>query len=867
MNKTGPPRLALRFLRRFCPPALCESIEGDLIEAFHDDLNKGERHARVKFVIRVFRFFHPGIILRNKINLHFMNTVLLQNYFKVAFRNLWRNKAYSFITIGGLAIGIACSLVIFLFVYGEWSYDKGFTKADRIYRIGISFFNIGQFANGPEELLDVLPKEFNGIETATRIRNERDVPLTVKDQAFNEHSVYYTDSAYFKIFNYAFLGGDPGKVLVHPNEAVVTRKLAVKLFGRIDVVGEIIGIGKKNDPFTITGVVKELGFNSHLKTELWLSNQRLITGEPAWSSAAFYNYVLLKEKNTEMDLRHALDLLFEHHVYPESGKPMGFKTLEDYRKNDMSIKFYVHKLSDIYLQSKLNFEISPGGNEANIYIFSAVSVFIVILAAVNFVNLTTARAARRAKEVGIRKAMGTLRSKLVGQFLLESITTSLLSMLLALLLAEIFLNVFEIVTGTLLLDIIWRNPYSVGLFFSFSFFVGILSGIYPAFYLTSFIPVKVLKGTIETGGTSFRNLLVVFQFTISIILISCALVVQSQLHFMANKDLGFDQKNILTIDHINLLKTSDEAFRNELSNAPGVVRSSFHMGEPGSKRIMSFYTYQTSMMEHPASFGTYLGDENFLALNGMKLVKGRDFNKDLASDSASIILNEEAVKTLDLGADPVGAVINEKQHVIGVVSNFHWESLRNKIAPLAIVMSKQRSELGFKLEATSISSFLKVAEEKWKRLVPDEPFQYHFVDANFGELLEKENVFGRAINVFTLLAIFISCLGLYGLSAFTTEQRTREIGIRKVLGATALHIVAMLNRKFTLLVIVALVISIPISIYLLQKWLSEFAYHAELSIGVFLMTSISSLLIAWLAVSYHSLKAAWINPSETLKYE
>ncbi len=272
-------------------------------------------------------------------------------------------------------------------------------------------------------------------------------------------------------------------------------------------------------------------------------------------------------------------------------------------------------------------------------------------------------------------------------------------------------------------------------------------------------------------------------------------------------------------------------------------------------------------MEHPASIFTYLADENFLALNGMRLVKGRDFNKDLASDTASIIFNEAALKMLDLPHDPLGAVVDQNLHVIGIVSNFHWESLRNEIAPLAIMMTKQRAELGFKLEATAIPSFLTTAEKKWKQLVPDEPFQYHFVDSNFGELLEKESVFAKAINAFTLLAIFISCLGLYGLSAFTAEQRTKEIGIRKVLGATTVHIVTMLNKKFTLLVMIALVISIPLSIYLLQQWLSEFAYRVKLSSGIFLLTSVTSLMIAWLAVSYHSLKAAWINPSDTLKYE
>lgn len=826
-----------------------------------------ERKAKRRLLWNTIRFFRPGIILRNKFTPKFINTMLLTNYLKVAFRTLWRSKGYSFITIGGLAIGIACSLVIFLFVHGEWSHDKGFAKADRTYRIGISFFNIGKFASAPEELLDVLPKEFGGIETATRIRQEKNVPIRIENQTLIEPIVYYTDTAFFKIFDYTFISGNPARVLSGTNEAVVTQELARKFFGDSEAIGKTIEVGKSREQFTITAVVKKLGFNSHLKSQLWLSNQGKLKGDPVWSSAAFYSYVLLKENNTEADLTSALDLLFEHHVYPESGKPMGFATLEDYRRNDMAIKFYVHNVKDIYLHSKLNHELSPGGNETNIYIFSAVAFFILILAAVNFVNLTTARATRRAKEVGIRKALGTVRSKLVGQYLLESVTTSVIAMVVALLLAEVFLRVFESVTGTPLLNTIWQTPYTVGLFILFSFLVGTLSGIYPAFYLTSFIPVKVLKGTIETGGGSFRNFLVVFQFTISILLISCALVVQNQLHFMATKDLGFDQQNVLTIDRISLLKNSADAFRNELAALPGVTTSSFHTGEPGSNRVMTFSTYQTPKMDHPASIFTYSADENFLSLNSMQLKAGRDFNKELASDSSAIILNEAAVKALDLGENPIGAVINETQKVIGVVSNFHWESLRKEIAPLAIVMGKDRWELGFKLDAEAIPAFLTAAEQKWKQHVPDEPFRYHFLDANFGELLTKEKIFGKAISVFTILAILISCLGLYGLSAFTVEQRTKEIGIRKVLGASAYHIVSMLNKKFTLLITIALVISVPLSVYILQKWLDGFAYKVELNVGLFFITGLISILIAWIAVSYHSLKAASINPTDTLKYE
>jgi putative ABC transport system permease protein len=793
---------------------------------------------------------------------------MIRNILLVAYRSLTRQLSYSLINIIGLAIGIACSLVIFLFVYGEWSYDKGFDKADRIYRVGISFFNIGQFACGPEELFDVLPQEFGGIETATRIRKDRDVMITVKGKTFKEKSAFFTDTAYFKLFDYSFLSGDPKKVLHSPNELVLTKSMATKYFGHADVLGEIIEVGKEKVPYTITGVVNDLNFNTHLKTEFWLSIQSKITGDATWSSAAFYNYVLLKEQTNEADLSRGLNTVFENHVFPESGQPMGFKTLEDYRKNDMAVKFYIQPLTTIYLKSKLNLEISPGGNEANIYIFSAVSFFILLLAAVNFVNLTTARATRRAKEVGIRKTMGTSRTKLVGQFLFESVVTSSIAMVLALLLSEVFLWTFEYVTSSPLLTSIWGSPLTILLFVGFSIVVGLLSGIYPAFYLTSFVPIKVLKGNLSVSrGGGFRNFLVIFQFSVSIILITCAAVVQQQLHFIQTKDLGFDQQNVITIDNADKLKTSAESFKNELSTQAGVIQSSFHVGEPGSKRIMSFSTYQTPQMDHQLSINTFFGDADYISLNGMRLIKGRGFNKNLASDTASVVLNEAAVKALNLGDEPIGAVVNDKLHIIGVVSDFHWESLRNEIAPIAIMLNDDKVELGFKLEAHAISSFLKTAEKKWKQLVPDEPFQYHFLDDNFGELLKKEAVFGKAINFFTLLAIFISCLGLYGLSAFTAEQRTREIGIRKVMGATATNIVLMLNKKFTLLVLTAILISIPLSIYITQQWLEGFAYRAETGIGIFLFSILSSLMIAWMTVSYHSFKVSGTNPSETLKYE
>jgi len=336
---------------------------------------------------------------------------------------------------------------------------------------------------------------------------------------------------------------------------------------------------------------------------------------------------------------------------------------------------------------------------------------------------------------------------------------------------------------------------------------------------------------------------------------------------MQTKDLGFDQQNEVTIDNASVLGPSAESFKNELSREAGVVNSCFHGGEPGSKRILAFYTYQTPSMENAITINTYFGDADYVSLMGYHLIKGRTFSKDLASDTAGVILNEAAVRTLGLGDQPIGALVNKSQRVIGVVSDFHWESLRNSIAPTAIIQSKEKWQIGFRLSGNSIPGFLKKAEGLWNKIVPEEPFQYHFLDTNFGELLEKERVFGKAITFFTLLAIFISCLGLYGLAAFTAEQRTKEIGIRKVLGASAANIVILLNKNFTRLVLISIGIAVPAAFFTVSLWLEGFAYRTPVAIWVFAASVISALLIAWLTVSYHSLKAALIDPAKTIKYE
>ena len=792
---------------------------------------------------------------------------MISHYILITFRTLLRNRFHALINILGLALGMACSLVIILFVYGEWSYDRSFAKADRIYRIGISFFNIGTFANGPERTLDVLSREFPGLETGTRIRKEREVILQAGDKTFKEFA-YYTDTAFFKLFDFEFKSGDPLTALTSPDEIILTESMAKKLFGRTDVMGESVLVGKEKTPCQVSGIVKDPDFNTHLNTQVWLSVKSKLTGEPAWTSAAFHTYVLLKENSTQADLRTALDRIIDNQVFQESGKPMGFTKLEDYKKNDIAVKFYIHPLKDIYLKSKLNAELMAGGNESNIVIFLAIALFILLLAAVNFVNLATARATRRAKEVGIRKALGTSRPKLAWQFIVESMVTTTIALILAIFLSEIFLAVFEYVTGTPLLTTLWRNPFTIPLVVIFSLAVGFLSGIYPAFYLTSFIPVNVLKGKFVGGtGIDFRNVLVVFQFTVAIALIVGSLVIRQQLTFMQSKDLGFNKENIVTVDNGSMLGSSAAAFKNELAIEPGVALASFHVGEPGSNRILTFYTFQVAGMDHPITINTYFGDEAFIPMCGIRLVQGRNFSKDLASDTSAVILNEAAVKALGIVGDPIGSKINETQTIIGVVSDFHWESLRTTIQPVAFVYSKQSTEIGFKIDSNQIPQFLKTAEDKWKQLVPGEPFRYHFLDDNFAAFVQKEAVLGKAITIFTLLAIFISCLGLYGLSAHTAENRTKEIGIRKVLGASVRQITALLSREFLLLVAIAFIIASPLAWYGASQWLEGFAYKTEIQIWMFALTALAAFAVALITLSYQTVSAARRNPVDSLKGE
>lgn len=644
------------------------------------------------------------------------HSVMLQNYLLIAIRNLQRQLSYSLINIIGFAIGIACSLVIFMYIYAEWSYDRHYSHTDRIYRVGVSFFNMGGLAVGPEALGEFLPKEFEGVEAFTRVARSNDELISLNDKSFYD-LVYYTDSAFFTIFSYEFIQGDPRNALRHPASVVITESVAQKYFQDSDPIGKSIALGKDKKNFTVTGLVKDDKRSSQLKASIWASNENMLTHQYNWPSASIYNYILLKENQTQQDLEKALDRLMEKQVYPQAmGVPENI-SFEAYKEHPNAVKFYVHALTDVHLHSKLNFEISPTGNQANLYIFGAISVFILILASVNFVNLTTARATRRAKEVGIRKVVGSTRNKLITQFLLESVIMTSVATLLSLALAQISLNVFRFITGETLLNTLLFNNWNIVLVFAFALLVGVLSGIYPALYLTSFRPARVLKGNVSGSNGGFRNILVIVQFSVSMGLMICAAVVMRQMEFMQTKDLGFDQQSVITIDKISKLGSSAEAFKNILSQQAEVATVSLHSGEPGTKAVISYATYQTPQMPDHVTLNTYYADPHYLDLMHFQLIRGRDFNDQSASDSASIILNEAAVAELGL-ENPIGAVINKELTVIGVVRDFHWESLRASIAPTVIRPGKDYMQMGFRLKGNA-SGFLRKAEAAWKQFAPE----------------------------------------------------------------------------------------------------------------------------------------------------
>lgn len=787
---------------------------------------------------------------------------MIRSFFVLAIRNFRRQFIYSVINVTGLAIGIACSLIILIYVSRELSYEKHFKGYDQVYRIGTRFMTMGEFANGPLVLLEVLPKTYPWVESTCRVKGNDGVDLTYGEFSTTESGLF-VESTFFELFPYSFESGNGN---ISGNGIVLDSKLAKKIFSDIDPVGKAVSITTKENVrmYIVKGVVKTESVNSHLNAPFWALSDPLVQPDLNWFMIDQYNYIKVS-RNTDLEtVQAAMDKIIETELFPAIGSTLPF---EEWFKRDDAFGLIAQPVQDIYLKGTLKFDLSSGGNEALVYLLLLVALLILCTAAVNFINLSTARSIKRGKEVGIKKVIGLSRLQLTTQFISESILMSLLAMMLALGLAELILLGAEKLTDLVLLDSIFSKPSHLMLAFLLSLALGVLSGIYPAMALSSFKPVDVLKSSFKgRTNATFRNALVVFQFGLSTLLIIGTLVIFRQLQFMSKKDLGFQQDNVLVIDNMGLLDKKVNAFKESLNNYPGVISTSLVNRLPAATNSFSIASISSQYIDEPLKLNRFQGDFDYPSTLGFQLVSGRFYNHLLSSDSNAVILNESAVRALQL-ENPIGEVLNKKYEVIGVVKDFNYETLKKAIAPSMISFSDEGYSLAVRLESNKVKDILAHLEVEWASQSIEEPIRYHFLDQNFTNLMKDDLIMGEVLALFTLLAIFIACLGLFGLSAYMATQRKKEMGIRKVLGASVFSVLALFGREYSKLILISFLLAIPLSVFILQKWLSGFAYRVEIEWWVIVSTGLAVLIISGLTVGYHSLKTSFINPAQTLRNE
>jgi putative ABC transport system permease protein len=816
---------------------------------------------------------------------------MLRNYIKIAFRNLSKNKLYSFINIAGLAIGMACAILIFKWVQNELGYDRFIENSGSVYRLNWEYRWNGNEGIGPTTPPPLAAKLVEEVpEVAAAVRVYAVAPMVVRygDKFFNEDRIFGADSNFFDIFNFKLLEGNPATALSSPNSVILTASEAKKYFGEESPVGKIITIGDKHweinklydNVFRVTGIIQDPPKNSHVQFAL-------LTSMTSYPSVSFFNwswiwmqvvtYAKVKDNSSIPAIEGKVKQIVAKYA-PAAFQRVGF-SYDDLIKNGGKWNFVFQPVGDIYLGStQIGNPLGPIGNRSYCYAFSLIAVFILLIACINFMNLSTARSEKRAREVGVRKTLGSSRNSLFAQFVLESMVYSMLALPAALFLVEVLIGPFNNLTGKSLDLNLLDPPWQIPLLFLLTLIVGFVSGCYPGFYLSSFRPVQVLKGTARTrsGGRTFRNSLTVFQFAISIGLIVCTLLVQKQINFIKNADLGFDKDNVVVISNVNNpLGNQMEAFKEKLKTNSHVVDAAVSTGIPPNFGFGDYYKIPGRGNEQ-LMLVSYLTDEDFLTTMGIQLEKGRGFQKDHPTDAGSVIMNETAVKQFGIN-DPIGKTINYPSKgdytIVGVMKDFNFMDLHSPILPFALFDSRSNSYqiasslIIVRLRSNDVVGDISMLESMWKSFTDKTPFECSFLDQNLAQQYTSERNLARTFLIFSFLAIFIACLGLLGLSAFVTEQRTKEIGIRKVLGASIPEIVALLSRESAKWVLIANVIAWPAAYYTMDRWLQNFAYKTSVGVWIFVISGGAALLIALLTVSFHAIKAATANPVESLRYE
>jgi putative ABC transport system permease protein len=807
---------------------------------------------------------------------------MIKNYLRVALRNLRNHKAYSVINIVGLAVGIACCVAIMLFVRDELSYDRFNEFADRIYRPTLHGRINGHDLNGTGSPVAMGPAVYHDLpDVAAYTRLAKSDPTVVRyeNKTFVEERFFAADSTIFDVFTFPFLMGNPKTALTQPNTVVVTESMAHKYFGNENPIGKILNTGK-HDNFVVTGVIKDIPQNSHLHPDFMASLTTLPDSRnPTWLSNNYYTYLLLRKGVNPVDFQKKLNEEVAKYASPQLKAVAGI-SLEQFRAAGNDYGFVLQPLTSIHLNSHLDGEIEPNGDITYVYIFSAIAIAILLIACINFVNLATARSEKRAKEVGVRKTLGSTRSYLVGQFMSESILMSILAVVLAVGIVELLLPFFNQIANKALSLNLFSDPSSIPVLVCLGIVVGVIAGSYPAFYLSSFHPIDVLKSEVRKGGRKsiLRSGLVIFQFAISIALFVGTFIIFAQLRYVQTRDLGFDKEETIVVNRTNDLSNQLQSFEDELRTNRGLASLSNSNGIPGNQDGDNAARLEGAPESQYEDIQQMFCDFGFAETYKFGIADGRFFSKDHPSDSAAVVVNEEVEKSFNTKnivgkylVYPGPRGIEQKYQIVGVVRNFNYKSLHEPIRPLAIRLFPNRGFIGrfvtVRLAMGDHLSTISFIGNVWKKYAGDEEFSFDFLDDNLQKLYAADQRTNEIAGTFSVLAIFIACLGLLGLAAFVTEQRTKEIGIRKVLGASVAEIVALLSKEFVKWVLIANVVAWPLAYYVMNNWLKNFAYRTDMSIWIFAASGILALVIALLTVSSHAIKAATANPVESLRYE
>lgn len=807
------------------------------------------------------------------------------NYFRIARRNLIKNKVFSFINVFGLAVGLTCCLLIAAFLFDELSYDKQNDNTSRIYRVEVQLAQNGGVAQYPDVDVAVgagMKNTYPEILASTRITGNNQMFMRYGDKLFKEEHITFCDSNFLQMFSIPLVEGDNKTALTAPNSMVITRAMGKKYFGDESPMGKALILGRGS--FKINGLIDKLPDNTHFHFDGFISmtSNRYAVNGTTWSNLGFYTYLLLNKDADAKKLEAKFPELINKYVAPEAARDMGI-SLAEAQKESNSWKFYLMPVRDIHLHSNTKYELEANGDIQYVYIFGSLALFTLLLACVNFTNLSTSSSAKRSREVGIRKVLGSLKGQLISQFLMESILLSVCALIFAYLFVSLLLPSFNNLSGKHISILYFLSFKAIAGTLALTFFVGLVAGIYPAFFLSSFHTIRVLKGAVSNNPekkSGLRSGLVVFQFMISTTLIIGTLVVYNQLHFMQNKKLGYEKEQVLVIQDTYGLDSNQYAFKQKLLNDSRVVNCTISRDAPvgrgegdmdGSQVYASEKKEKETESEIHANF--FHVDYDYISTLGMKMAAGRYFSKDFGGDTSAVVINEAAVRDLGWKNNEEAlnkSIISSGQHaynVIGVVKDFNYASAKQRIVPVMMMLRHNNGSVMVKIKTTDVSGFIADVKKEWNAFNARTPFSYYFLDDKFASLYSAEEKTGKIFTLFALVAVLIASLGLFGLVAFTTEQRTREIGIRKVLGASVNQVLILLTKEFILLVSLAFIISIPVTWWAMHKWLNNFAYRISINWWIFAIGGILAVLIALITVSVQAIKAALSNPVTSLRSE